>query len=82
MRGRVVNISRWPIPPHVEAAARAMSTRERVDYLKAHGWYRFDSHGSQRWGFDGWVYSLAAAVRAQLENDPNLERARRATDAT
>jgi hypothetical protein len=58
---------------NAEQRARAMSTRERVDSLKAHGWYRFDSHDAQRWGFDGWVYSLAAAVRAQLENDSNLE---------
>jgi hypothetical protein len=62
-----VNIPGWPIPAHIEAAARAMTRRERVDYLRAHGWHRFDSQGSQRWGFDGWVYSLAAAIRVQLD---------------
>jgi len=67
-----MNIPGWQISPHIETAARAMTKRERVDYLKARRWYRFDSHGAQRWGFEGWVYSLAAAIRAQLaaEADP------------
>jgi hypothetical protein len=63
-----VSITRWTIPPHVEAAARAMTKRERVDHLKAHGWRRI---GSQSWRApeqaDHSSYTLAAAIRTQLD---------------
>jgi hypothetical protein len=64
-----MSITRWPIPSDIEAAAHAMTKRERVNYLKAHGWYCLDSSGAQRWSVDGWVFTLAAATRDQLAGE-------------
>jgi hypothetical protein len=50
--------------------AQAMTKRERVDYLKAHGWHRFSSRGSQTWIWRAEsrrFFTLAAAIRVQLE---------------
>jgi hypothetical protein len=50
--------------------ALAMTKRERVDYLKAHGWRCVDSGGSQQWVIvDGWVFTLAEAILDQLGSE-------------
>ena len=42
------------IAPAVEAAVRAMTRAERVDYLRQNGWYRLSAYGSQTWFAQGW----------------------------
>jgi hypothetical protein len=68
-----VTTSRWPIPPRIEAAARAMNKSERVYHLKAHGWTRISSGGPQSWrapqDADHAAYTLAAAIRRQLDRE-------------
>lgn len=54
-----------------EQTARAMSKPERVAYLKAKGWTRTDSAGSQAWRDPGETgsWTLAAATRHVLGVD-------------
>jgi hypothetical protein len=63
----------------IESVVQAMTTAERVAYLKEHGWYRLSAGGSQTWFSPGWqrvsrytveppesdrsFYSLAVAIR-------------------
>ena len=53
-----------------ETTARSMTKAERVAYLKARGWRRISSSGSQSWLHpnprDRAVWSLAAAIRHAL----------------
>ena len=55
-----------------EQRARAMSKRERVDYLKAHGWQRLGSRReAQTWirPPEAWrFFTLAAAIRNELDS--------------
>lgn len=66
---------------HLEAAVRAMTRAERAAYLRAHGWRRLSSRGSQTWFAPGWsrhpaghvrpgqdkgFYTLASAIRTAL----------------
>jgi hypothetical protein len=59
-----------PLTP-TETAARAMSKPDRVAYLKAHGWERMSSSGSQTWidPETGHTYTLALAVRVALDDE-------------
>jgi hypothetical protein len=65
----------------VEVAVRAMTRAQRVAYLRAAGWHRLSSHGSQTWLAPGWhrhprghvepgqdrgFYTLAAAIRMAI----------------
>jgi hypothetical protein len=65
-----------------EAAVRAMSRAERFAYLRAAGWHRLSSRGSQCWLAPGWrrdpagyvepgpdrgFYTLAAAIRVAVK---------------
>ncbi len=56
---------------NTEQLVRAMSKRERVGYLKAHGWQRLGYHGAQSWispAGPSWAfYTLAAAIRNALD---------------
>jgi hypothetical protein len=55
-----------------EQSVRAMSKRERVDYLKAHGWQRLGYRGSQTWirPAESWrFFTLAAAIRNELDSE-------------
>ena len=56
----------------VEQRARTMTKRERVDYLKAHGWQRLGYRGSQTWirQAEAWrFFTLAAAIRNELNSE-------------
>jgi hypothetical protein len=55
----------------VEQRARTMTKRERVDYLKTHGWQRLGYRGSQTWirPAESWrFFTLAAAIRNELDS--------------
>jgi hypothetical protein len=55
---------------NAERAARAMSKRERIAFVKAAGWELLSSLGSQSWidPQTGGTYTLAMAVRVAIED--------------